>query len=362
MGESATLDRAEPAVMVKASDASATRSSSIGDFLVVSNLETPFVSIDYEILQSRYQTDILIARRGVGGVLEVVRRSFSAGAGLGWFASWHTFPAAIVFGLMRKPFLLIIGGYDLARMPEINYGHQRGGLKKWIARATMLLATRLMTNSEFSRREASDNAGLDERRVAVVYHGVRDLFGSSPEKPSDPLVITVGNVDRTNLHRKGHEPFVRAAALLPDVEFQLIGSWKDDAIEYLKSIATPNVRFMGRVSDEVLKETLVRATVYVQASAHEGFGMSLAEAMLVGCVPVVSGGGAIPEVVGAHGVYLDDLSPRTLAGGIRDGLDRSRELGPRARDQILVNFPLEIRRDGLLEEAAKLSGSPGTVL
>ena len=91
MGEPATLDRAEPAGMGKASEAEATRSSSIGVFLVVSNLETPFVSIDYEILQSCYQTDILIAQRGVGGVLEVVRRSFSAGAGLGWFASWHTF-------------------------------------------------------------------------------------------------------------------------------------------------------------------------------------------------------------------------------------------------------------------------------
>ena len=119
---------------------------------------------------------------------------------------------------------------------------------------------------------------------------------------------------------------------------------------------------MGRVPDEVLKETLVRATVYVQASAHEGFGMSLAEAMLVGCVPVVSSRGAIPEVVGANGVYLDDLSPRSLAGGIRDGLDRTQDLGSRARDQILANFPLEIRRDGLLEEAANLRGASGIVL
>ena len=116
--------------------------------MIVANLETPFISIDYQILQSRYRTALLVARRGFSGVLEIVLRSFQASAGLGWFASWHTFPAAVVFSLMCRPFLLIIGGYDLANMPEIDYGHQRGGPKKWLSRGTMRLATRLMTNSE----------------------------------------------------------------------------------------------------------------------------------------------------------------------------------------------------------------------
>jgi glycosyltransferase involved in cell wall biosynthesis len=332
------------------------------DFLVVSNLETPFVSIDLEILKSRYAATLLVARRGILGVIEVVRRSLKASAGLGWFASWHTFPAALSFGIMRKPFLLIIGGYDLAKMPEIDYGHQRGGLKKWLARSTMWLATRLMTNSEYSRQEAVENAGLDGYPIAVVYHGVRDLFGSLPNKGDSPLVVTVGNVDRANLYRKGHEPFVRAAALLPDVEFRLVGSWRDDAIEYLRSIATPNVVFAGRVSDDELRETLANATVYVQASAHEGFGMSLAESMLAGCVPVVSERGAIPEVVGSAGIYLSDVSPRSLTDGIQLGLKQSGKLGPRARNRIIENFPLEIRRDGLLNEVAKLRDSPEIVL
>ena len=103
------------------------------------------------------------------------------------------------------------------------------------------------------------------------------------------------------------------------------------------------------------------ATVYVQASAHEGFGMSLAEAMLAGCVPVVSEKGAIPEVVGSTGVYVGDLSPRSLAEGIKSGLTRSGELGSRARARIVETFPLEIRRDGLLQEIVMLRGTPGIV-
>lgn len=329
---------------------------------MISNLETPFVSIDLEILESRHKAALLVAKRGLGGVFDVFKGAMRASAGLGWFASWHTFPAALGFGLMRKPFLLIIGGYDLANMPEIDYGHQRGGAKKWIARGTMHLASRLMTNSYYSRSEARDNAGLTSQKIAVVYHGVRDLFGALPSKGGEPLVVTVGNVDQANLHRKGHEPFVRAAALLPEVEFRLVGAWRDDAIDYLKSIATPNVSFPGRVSDDDLKKTLIDASVYVQASAHEGFGMSLAEAMLAGCVPVVSNKGAIPEVVGECGIYVDEHRTESLADGIRIGLDRAEILGPQARTRVLDNFPLKIRWDGLLSEAEALAGSPGTVV
>ena len=79
-------------------------------FLVVSNLETPFVSIDLEILQSRFRARLLVARRGISGCAEVAWSALHASGGLGWFASWHTFPAALCFSLMRKPFLLIIGG------------------------------------------------------------------------------------------------------------------------------------------------------------------------------------------------------------------------------------------------------------
>lgn len=341
--------------------AEAGRSGS-GEFLVVSNLETPFVSIDVEILQSRYPTRLLVAKRGIAGVAGVAWSALRASSGLGWFASWHTLPAALGFSLMRRPFLLIIGGYDLASMPEIDYGHQRGGAKKWIARSTMHLASRLMTNSEYSRREAEENAGLDSSSIAVVYHGVRDLFEKLPSKPEKRMAVTVGNVDRANLHRKGLEPFVRAAALLPDVEFRLVGSWRDDAIDYLRSIATPNVSFPGRVSDEELKDTLADALVYVQASAHEGFGMSLAEAMLAGCVPVVSSKGAIPEVVGECGIYVDERSSQSLADGIRNGLERCSALGRQARSRITENFPLEVRRDGLLHEAAALIGPPGIVV
>src|SRR5215204_3910830 len=116
------------------------------------------------------------------------------------------------------------------------------------------------------------NAEVRADQISALYHGVPDRIGSLPPATRERIVLTVGNVNHSNLQRKGHEPFVRAAALLPDVRFVLVGDWQDDAIEHLRSIATGNVSFTGRVAGETLLNHYRNASVYVQASLHEGFG------------------------------------------------------------------------------------------
>src|SRR6185295_13779087 len=139
-----------------------------------------------------------------------------------------------------------------------------------------------------SAAEAVSNAGLADRKLNTIHHGVPDLFTELPASPRKRMVLTVGNVDQSTLLRKGHDVFVRTAALLPDVEFVLAGNWRDNAVDHLRRIATPNVTLTGRLTDEALADYYRQASVYVQPSLHEGFGLSVAEAMLAGCIPVVS--------------------------------------------------------------------------
>src|SRR5207253_10957651 len=86
----------------------------------------------------------------------------------GWFASWHTFLPFMMASMSHKPSVLVIGGYDVANMPEIGYGHQRGGLKKWISRRTMDFASCLVTNSFFSRDEVVKNSAVSKERIHAV--------------------------------------------------------------------------------------------------------------------------------------------------------------------------------------------------
>ena len=87
----------------------------------------------------------------------------------------------------------------------------------------------------------------------------------------------------------------------------------------------------------------------MQASRHEGFGLAVAEAMLAGCVPVVMNVTAMPEVVGDAGVLIESQRPEEVADGIRRALELGPDASRSARERILTTFPMERRRDGILQ-------------
>lgn len=311
--------------------------------LFVHNGPTQFVQLDLEELRKRYGVTECYLRSRWFNALSIWRQVRTHDLVFGWFASWHTFLPLLFARRLGKPSLLVIGGYDTANLPDIGYGHQRGGVKKWVSQRTIRLANSLVTNSHYSRQEAARNTLIPEEQVQPVYHGVKDPFNSLPPGPRARIALTVGNVDRSNLRRKGHEPFVRAAALIPNVDFILAGAWKDNAIEYLRSIATQNVTFTGWLSDEALWELYRKAAVYVQPSRHEGFGLSVAEAMLAGCVPVVTKAGALPEVTGDLGVAIAEPEPDLIAQAIEKALTHGDETRIVIRQTILDRFPMKKR-------------------
>jgi glycosyltransferase involved in cell wall biosynthesis len=270
---------------------------------------------------------------------------------VGWFASWHTGAALRAAKLRGKPSLLIFGGFDTANMPEIDYGSQRGGIRKRLVHTTAGLATRLVTNSDYTLSEIRENTTIDPARVRVVHHGIPDRFaGVDLDAPRAKMALTVGAVYAVNLARKGHGPFTEAARELPDVEWVLAGEWWDETGRQLAESAPSNLRVTGRLSDDDLDGLFSSAQVYVQASRQEGFGMSLAEAMLAGAVPVVTAAGAMPEVVGDTGVIIPEASAAVVAEGVRKALALGPEAGRAARERVRTRFTYERRRDGLLEE------------
>jgi glycosyltransferase involved in cell wall biosynthesis len=305
-----------------------------------------------ELLRERYAVREWYQRGRAVNLFALQRAVAECDMVFGWFASWHTFFPVQLARVLRKPSLLVVGGYDSANMPEIGYGNLRGGFKAWLTRATMQHATALVTNSNFTRNEVIQNARVNPERVTAIYHGLDAT--PAPNLPKEDLVITVGNVERDNLERKGLEAFVRAAADLPNVPFVVVGAWRDDAIEMLKQIASSNVEFTGWVETERLENYLARAQVYAQPSRHEGFGMAVAEAMLHQCIPVVTRAGALPEVVGDAGIYAESHAPRAIADAIQHALTLDVHWGERARERILRKFPMHARREKMFALIDKL--------
>ena len=316
--------------------------------LFVHSRKASFIAIDREILAERFEVEDLYQPGRWPDPVAVVRGVLKADLVFGWFASWHTFFPITLAWLLRRPSVLIVGGFDTANMPDIGYGHQQGGLRMRASRWIFRRAGRLITNSSYSLSEIERNTPIPPGRVTVVHHGVPDPFGADPAD-KERAALTVGAIDRTTLVQKGQLPFVEAARELPDVDFVVAGKWLDDAVEQLRAAAPTNVKLTGWLSDEDLLALYRRCAVYVQASRHEGFGLAVAEAMLAGCVPVVMNVTAMPEVVGDAGVLIQSQRAGDVAAGIRRALELGPEASRRARERILTCFPMASRRTGILQ-------------
>jgi glycosyltransferase involved in cell wall biosynthesis len=178
----------------------------------------------------------------------------------------------------------------------------------------------------------------------VVYHGFNHNI-YRPEGKQEDIVLTIGIISWGTMKKKGIETFVKAAKYLKNIRFVLIGDYQDDCINYLKSIASSNVKFTGYIPFSDLLDYMKKAKVYVQVSAHESFSSSLAEAMLCECVPVVTRRAALPEVVGNVGYYVQYDNPEQTAIAIKNAMISGK--GKLARCRIIDNFDISFRQNSI---------------
>jgi glycosyltransferase involved in cell wall biosynthesis len=103
------------------------------------------------------------------------------------------------------------------------------------------------------------------------------------------------------------------------------------ALEQLRSALQLDdaIVFTGNVSDAAKAAHMEAADVYVSLSDHEGFGVTLLEAMHHGLPVVAYGSTAVPEAMGDGGLCLDSKEPSRVAaavhrvltdGAVRDAL------------------------------------------
>lgn len=124
-------------------------------------------------------------------------------------------------------------------------------------------------------------------------------------------------------------------ALLVKVGTAGKGEWRQ---ETLRTATSPGLRIgvdvviLDLVDDPTLHLLYRSADVYVSASAYEGFGLPLLEAMAAGTPVVATKTASHPEVLGNAGILVDS-DGRFLARGILDALDNREGLGRRCRDR-----------------------------
>lgn len=185
-------------------------------------------------------------------------------------------------------------------------------------------ATRVITISQFTKRDMIETLGVPESKIDVIYNGDSPYKGECRLKRSEmqecldkyhvskPYFLFVGTINpRKNVltivkaFHEFRERNVMSAQLVLVGEY----GWNSDNVlqEIKESKYLDDILVTGFVSESE-KEILYRnSSCFIFPSILEGFGLPVLEAMSVGVLTILSHVSSLPEVGGEAAYYLADL-------------------------------------------------------
>ncbi len=193
---------------------------------------------------------------------------------------------ALPSGMVRR------GGFATHIMPLLAFMLRNGNVTS-INRIPHIFAI-----SEAVKRELKEQYGVESTVVCNGIMAHRFLVRPKGKSASRPLRIIM--VSRLEHDKKGQDLLIEAAAELygeVDVTFVGIGS----SMDYLKQLTHEKqmeqyVHFLGKRTQDEIATHLCDYDLFCQPSRHEGFGLTVAEAMAAGLPTIVSAGQGPAEV------------------------------------------------------------------
>jgi len=270
-----------------------------------------------------------------------------------WFASYHCILPFLFAKLYKKRRVVVVGGYDACNIK--GYGIFSTWKGRRLAKYIYNNADKILVVDKSLKKDILANSRLDVVDNIEVLPTGYDSNRWYPAGKKEKNVLTVCFVDESNWWRKGLNTFVKAAEMLPDVPFYVVGKI-DDRVKDRVEEAPKNVKFTGWVSDEELLQFYQKAKVYCQLSRYEGLPNVLCESMLCECIPVGTKYCGIPTAIGDTGFYVPYGDVKATAEAIKKALKAPDELGRRARERIMELFPPEKREKKLVEIIKETTG------
>ncbi len=261
----------------------------------------------------------------------------------------------LLMPLWNVPTVITVHDLIYKLFPEyhksLNYWYLNTAMPLYCRRATAII-----TISESSKRDIMREYQVPEEKIHVIYEAAAPHFTPPTAEQitavrhkhqlPDQYLIHLGTIEpRKNLDRLLTAVLRLRQTRFPQLKLVLAGAkgWLvDDFFARIEQEQLQNaIQILGWVEDEDLPAVIAGASLAVQPSIYEGFGLPLLEHMACGQVVAASHTSSLPELGGEAAVYFDPLDTDEMAAVIGR----------------LLNNPAEkaTRRDLSIAQASKFS-------
>ena len=222
------------------------------------------------------------------------------------------------------PMVVTIHDVSFAAHPEW-FGPREGFRRRLTTRAAAWRARRVLTVSDFSKREIVRCLGTDASKIDVVYSGATPVAGDGGEppaaEPAGGMVLFVGSI-----FARRHVPelvagFGRLAQRRAGVTLEIVGDNRSRPridLDALVRAHAPNGRIRVRhyVGDAELATLYRGASVFAFLSEYEGFGLTPLDALAAGIPIVVLDTEVAREIYGPAAVYVASPEPALIESAL----------------------------------------------
>ena len=269
---------------------------------------TSFEAADYKLLSDLY--DVSRFKFNGRNFYSFIKQVYHADLLFFWFPGDYKLLLLLIAKILSCQVVCVGGGQmatadSKAAMKYAGVSYRFGYIL--CAKLCIYLADRIIAVSAYEFKSLCRYTQIS--KIDLIYNLIDtdriSLEGQINNRTLD--FVTVSTIDNEYVIRKGLDTYAGLASALDKNSFALIGQNRDvDCLNDLIAQSNGRLKYLGRLSDKELTKHVSRSKFYCQFSRQEGFGVALAEAMALGCTPIVSSMGAVREVAGPCAIYIDE--------------------------------------------------------
>lgn len=240
------------------------------------------------------------------------------------------------------PMVVTIHDVSFAAHPEW-FGWREGLRRRMVTRLSARRAAKVITVSDFSKREIVRHLHVPAAKVEVIYSGLTTL-PSPPNGTREPIVLFVGSLFNRRHIPQLIEGFSRLVERRPDARLEIVGDnrtkpYVDVDRLIAASPARDRIRARSYVPDAEVAALYAGASAFAFLSDYEGFAMTPLEALGAGVPVVLLDTEVAREIYGPAARYVERADPTLIAGALDSVL-----YDPSERARLLAAAPATLER------------------